>query len=347
MREADGVAGEVDQHLPQQRAVGFDRQHVVRKFGPQFHPVGARLTLQLRHHVAQDLVHVHETLAHCHAARFDLGDVQHVVHQRQQVLAVLCDSLQVLQFVRSELAGAVLAHDVGEANYGVKRRAKLMAHAGQEVALGAVGGFCPLARGIQFRFVLLLLPTAVDQCAHLIRDDAHHLRLPPVGGGRLGHEEGEHRHDPVVRRQCHRHRRLESTLHGDVNARRGLLRHGRQALKPFDGLCLPCQSGQSLAGGESPCGASRCERPGIHARRRKRRVQLEAWGLTCGQPRFAIAPSRGTAQRLQRLCQRAVQVRGRADGLRDRLQQPHRGFVVAALGDIRAQARQSLHLPRR
>ena len=71
-----------------------------------------------------------------------------VVDQGEQVFTTAVDDVEVVALIRAQLG--IAAHQVGEAEDGIQRGAQLVAHAGEEGALGAVGGFGSFARGHQF-----------------------------------------------------------------------------------------------------------------------------------------------------------------------------------------------------
>ena len=76
-----------------------------------------------------------------HLAGLDLRQVEDVVDERQQVLARGVDLLEVGgEVLLAQVFGLFLQH-LAVADDGVQRRAQLVAHVGQELALGAVGGF--------------------------------------------------------------------------------------------------------------------------------------------------------------------------------------------------------------
>ena len=76
-----------------------------------------------------------------HAARFHLGQVQDVVDQLQQVFATGEDVVDVFELLRIQLAEHLIGQHLGEPDNGIQGRAQLVAHAGQELALGLVGPF--------------------------------------------------------------------------------------------------------------------------------------------------------------------------------------------------------------
>jgi hypothetical protein len=81
-------------------------------------------------------------------AGLDLGQVQDVVDDLQQVVGGHVDALQAVALAR---VLEVALDQVGQADDGVHRGADLVAHVGQEGALGAGGGFGlvgPLGQGL-------------------------------------------------------------------------------------------------------------------------------------------------------------------------------------------------------
>src|SRR5881628_854640 len=117
MREADGVAREVDQDLLHENAVALDRDHVVRDVHAQLHRAVAWLSLELSGNLANHLVHGDEAHRDRHASRLDLRDVEDVVHQREQVLTIRGNALKEGELLLRQSAAAVLFHDVREANH--------------------------------------------------------------------------------------------------------------------------------------------------------------------------------------------------------------------------------------
>ena len=70
-----------------------------------------------------------------HASRLDLGEVEHVVDQSEQVPAAHVDLLEVLGERRfAQLRGLLLEH-LAVADDGVERRAQLVRHVGEEARL--------------------------------------------------------------------------------------------------------------------------------------------------------------------------------------------------------------------
>ena len=75
-----------------------------------------------------------------HPPRLDLGDVEDVVHQLQEVAPRDQHVADVGALLVVELAEDLLLEQLGEPDHRVERRAQLVAHVGEEGALGLVGG---------------------------------------------------------------------------------------------------------------------------------------------------------------------------------------------------------------
>ena len=76
----------------------------------------------------------------------DLGEVENVVDQAQQVLA---REMNLLEAVALVLRSTAVERQVGQADDGVHRRADLVAHVRQEIALGMAGGLRQARGGLQ------------------------------------------------------------------------------------------------------------------------------------------------------------------------------------------------------
>ena len=104
-----------------------------------------------------------------HLPALDLGDVQDVIDQAEEVLSGGHDLLSVLPHLRRVLR--ILGEEGGKAQHRVHGRADIMGHVGQKGGLGAAGDLSGLQRMCQLLVVepalLLLLP-------------AEELLLPPA-----------------------------------------------------------------------------------------------------------------------------------------------------------------------
>ena len=146
-RELHGIGGQVEQGLAQprgvaaqarRRTIGVDLDRELLGFGGR----------------GDDRIHLFENRRQTEVGAFelhpvglDLGQVEHVVEQGQQVLAGGVDLVEAGALLGLD---GVAAQQVAQADDGVHRRANLVAHVGQESALGQVGGFGAFARRGQF-----------------------------------------------------------------------------------------------------------------------------------------------------------------------------------------------------
>jgi hypothetical protein len=150
----DGVAQQVDEDLLDPRAVGAHVQCTQR--ADPGHANAARAGLRFDHGqaVGQHLGQGHGLGRHRDLAGLDLRQVQDLVDQFQQVPAGLRDLVDAVLLVRRG-RGCARVHQLRETQDGVERRAQFVAHVGQELGLGTVGG---LGRqlGVAHRAVRLL-----------------------------------------------------------------------------------------------------------------------------------------------------------------------------------------------
>ena len=138
--EFERVRQQVLEHLAQTLRVGmqrcrhvggdvqFQRQALFLRDRPQ------RIQQPLQRRGDGDLFDLHRGLA-----RLDLGQVENVVDQRQQIAARRVDGLRVLDLLRAQVAGLVVRQQLGQDQRGVERRAQFVAHVGQELALVLAG----------------------------------------------------------------------------------------------------------------------------------------------------------------------------------------------------------------
>jgi hypothetical protein len=66
----------------------------------------------------------------------DPGDLQELIHQREQVQPRLVEDLQALLLFAKQLLVAVHRHELGKSQDGVERRSQFMTDLGHEFALG-------------------------------------------------------------------------------------------------------------------------------------------------------------------------------------------------------------------
>ena len=139
-----------------------------------------------------------------HLAGLDLGEVEDVVDQREQVPAGAQHALERLELVFPLQVARVLVQHLGDADDRVQRRAQLVRHVGQELRL-------VLARRLQ---LLALLPNLLEQTRVL--DGKHRL-----AGERL--QQRDHRRRKLARDLAPDHQRADHQVlaqerHGEHRA---------------------------------------------------------------------------------------------------------------------------------
>ena len=179
-RLAEGPLQQVGQDLPEpdgiaarrgrKRFVDLEREFKSR--GPEPRRVGGGQALD-------DLAGAEGSRPDRQATGFDPGEVQQVIHQRQQLPSVVPDPQQVV--LRRRITGGLLDRQLREAQQARQRRPEFVAHLGQERALGAAG---PLGRDPGTLGLLEFL--AVDRD---IDADAHDADHPSEAVG-AGHHRG-------------------------------------------------------------------------------------------------------------------------------------------------------------
>src|SRR6185503_10701197 len=95
-------------------------------------------------------------------AQLDFRKIQEGVDQRQQVRAARMDDFRVLDVTLAAIE-VLIADDLGEAEDGVQRRAQLVAHRREEMALRQVGVFRRLARLYQLALARLAFGNVAHQ----------------------------------------------------------------------------------------------------------------------------------------------------------------------------------------
>jgi hypothetical protein len=138
-REFDGIADEVDEHLPQTRRVAEDAVgNAGVDIGNELELLAVGLHCQRLESAAKAVAEAELDLFQIELAGLDLREIEDVVDQRQQRFGRLLNDLEVLALHRRKFGPQ---DEVGHADDGVHRRADFVAHAGQKRALGAVGSF--------------------------------------------------------------------------------------------------------------------------------------------------------------------------------------------------------------
>ncbi len=111
-------------------------------------------------------------------AGLDAGQIENAVDDAEQMLAALADQSRIILAFRGiEREIGLVRQHLGEADDGVQRRAQLVAHGGEEAALGVVGALGLGARALQRMLVVL--------AARNVARHGDHLRPAPGAIGAL------------------------------------------------------------------------------------------------------------------------------------------------------------------
>ena len=141
--EARGVHQQVQEHLPDAQAVQPDGWQVLGDVDLQVKPLGRDIVV---HHIHR-LAHQHSQIDFLARERnlpgIDTRKVDHVVHQRQQMLRAGVDGVQVSPVSAGQLCVAIAFgrghHHLAEADNQVQWRAQFVADAGGKLRLEAFG----------------------------------------------------------------------------------------------------------------------------------------------------------------------------------------------------------------
>ena len=127
-----GVAEEVEQRLPDPDLVGMHH--------PDRSAMDCDLVAVLRRQRLRGLDHVSDQRldgkgiqVQLHSSGLDLGEVENVVDQGEQVAARAEHAIERFEVLLRRLG--ILAQHLGDADDGVERRAQLVAHVGEELRL--------------------------------------------------------------------------------------------------------------------------------------------------------------------------------------------------------------------
>ena len=137
--ELVGVARQVEQRLAKPDLVGVDRAEVRPAIDDNTIAVLRRHRLDRLGHVLDQRRQRERFEMKLHSPRLDLGEVENVVDQREQVPARAEHPIERLDVLLQRLG--ILPQHLGDADDGVERRAQLVAHAGEELRLVLAGDF--------------------------------------------------------------------------------------------------------------------------------------------------------------------------------------------------------------
>ena len=133
--ELDRVADQIEQHLGQLLLVAVASRHVGRHVELEAQVLLRRQRLDRAVHLVDHVFHRIIGERQLELARLDLGEVEHVIDQAEQMAAVALDPLEHGQRLLRRLAVDAVEDQLGVADDGVERGAQLVAHVGEELRL--------------------------------------------------------------------------------------------------------------------------------------------------------------------------------------------------------------------
>nr|GEU28476.1 hypothetical protein [Tanacetum cinerariifolium] len=174
--ELDGVVAKVEQDLGQRALVRVEHDGLVGQVHFELEVFLHRQWPQGVHHFAHHVLALHRLHFERDLAGLDLGHVEDVVNQREQVARAGADGVELLVLLRGERAGKLHQQRARKADDGVERRAQLVRHVGDEGGLHAArfGQFQVFQR--DFAVDGFQLAGVVGQ-AHIEFDDLPFARL--------------------------------------------------------------------------------------------------------------------------------------------------------------------------
>jgi hypothetical protein len=146
MREFDGVRQEVQHDLLDGPLVAPDAGLDAGQLGDQLDVPAMRALADHAQRFGDDALHGDDLAREFELAGLDLRHVEDIVDDRQQMQPARMDIVDVAQiFSIAHRPEEFAANNVGKADDRVERRAQLVAHFGEEIALRAVGELGGLA----------------------------------------------------------------------------------------------------------------------------------------------------------------------------------------------------------
>ena len=137
--ELHRVAEEVEQDLAEPQLVSANRRQVIGELEGQGDAVLCRPLPNQRQGVLEGDRRVEGRQVQLHLAGLDLGEVEDVVEQREEVPAGVANVAEVVLLTVVEVAEHALQQDLGEADDRVQRGAQLVRHAREELGLVLTG----------------------------------------------------------------------------------------------------------------------------------------------------------------------------------------------------------------
>src|SRR5581483_746760 len=138
--EFHGIFQQIEQHLAQAPLIGAnDVRQIGRQYAHKLEALGGRLRQHAFIERLQKTLEGHIGRMELLLAGLDLGRVQNVVDEFQQVLAALSDDIEAGHLFGIQVA--VELHDLSVAQDAVQGRAQLVTHVRQKHALGPISHF--------------------------------------------------------------------------------------------------------------------------------------------------------------------------------------------------------------
>src|SRR6516164_5734981 len=128
IRELNGVADKIDQNLRQAAAISMTRRQFGSKLELERELLVSRERLQRAADGLGDVLNAVIGKLENQLAGLDLGQIEHVIDQPEQVLAVRLKAFEYAKHLLRWLTVGAIRHQFGIAQDGVERRAQLMAH---------------------------------------------------------------------------------------------------------------------------------------------------------------------------------------------------------------------------
>ena len=271
--ELDGVADQVEQHLPHPSRIGGDQlRHVGRDVAAEPDALGEGLRRKQLDDIVGDLARRHRLRLGIESASLDLGIVEKIFDQRQKRAGRRRHRADIGALLRRQLG---IGEQLGHAHDAVHRRADLVADGGEKPRLGLAGIFGPLAGIDQRRFGALAR-----------RDVARDRPVRDLIAGLVAHRQFDPREPARAARASGSRHRWNSGIRRLKRPRPARCRHRRQAPRASG---RPDPADRRRPDRRTPCWHRRCSLRGRGAPRdrRARRSGRES------APRFPAAPTCG------------------------------------------------------
>ena len=180
--EFGGVVDQVADDLTQAEGVAAQAAtDLGRQIGDEFEIFFLRRAGEHRQRVLEQVAKLELHRLEFEVTRFDFREIENVVDDAKQVAAGALDGLGEMALVAAESA---VEKQFGHAEHTVHRRADLVAHGGEEIALGLAGGFSGVlgaAQLLRARGDLVLEMIAVDGEARIALCDLAEHAIEAAG----------------------------------------------------------------------------------------------------------------------------------------------------------------------